>query len=274
MSRRAAALPHPIPGNLLRGPVGVHLVGVGGSGSQMLTGLARLHAALLALGHEGGLRVTAYDPDVVSPANVGRQLFSPADVGHPKATVLIHRLNCFFGLDWQAVFERWRLPKDYGLNLLISCVDTARARREIDAALTGSGDRGPEYWLDVGNRQQDGQVVLGQPRRFPRPGESAERRAKTRDTPARLRTVMELFPELSDASLPEDDAPSCSLAEALERQDLFINQAVTTFALHLLWRLFRDGGLDYHGGFINLTTGQVNPLPIPRVERGRGDRDG
>lgn len=260
---------HQIPGHLLRGAVVVHLVGVGGSGSQMLTGLARLHAALRALGHEGGLRVTAYDPDLVSPANVGRQLFSPADVGHPKATVLIHRINCFFGLDWEAVDERWRLPKHYDLNLLISCVDTARARREIDAALTGGGDRGPDYWLDVGNRQQDGQIVLGQPRRFPTSGDSAARRAKTRDTPERLRTVMELFPELSDASLPEDDAPSCSLAEALERQDLFINQAVTTFALNLLWRLFRDGGLDHQGAFVNLATNQVNPLPVPREGAGR-----
>jgi PRTRC genetic system ThiF family protein len=73
---------------------------------------------------------------------------------------------------------------------------------------------------------------------------------------------MEIFPELLDESLEEDPRPSCSLAESLDQQDLFINQAVATFALNLLWRLFRDGKIEYHGGFINLATGRVNPLPV------------
>jgi hypothetical protein len=34
----------------------------------------------------------------------------------------------------------------------------------------------------------------------------------------RLRTAPEVFPELSDESLDATDGPSCSAAEALERQ--------------------------------------------------------
>ena len=49
---------------------------------------------------------------------------------------------------------------------------------------------------------------------------------------------------------------------ALEKQDLFINQTVATFALQLLWSFFRQGGLDIHGYFINLETNRVIPLPI------------
>lgn len=30
-----------------------------------------------------------------------RQRFWPADVGHPKATVLVQRLNLFAGLAWE-----------------------------------------------------------------------------------------------------------------------------------------------------------------------------
>lgn len=60
----------------------------------------------------------------------------------------------------------------------------------------------------------------------------------------------------------EDNTPSCSLAEALEKQDLFINQGVATFALQLLWQFIREGGLNIHGYFINLETGKVTPLPI------------
>jgi hypothetical protein len=35
-----------------------------------------------------------------------------------------------------------------------------------------------------------------------------------------LPTVLEYFPEIANESLPDDDAPSCSMAEALERQSL------------------------------------------------------
>lgn len=55
-------------------PVTVNLIGAGGTGSQVLTCLARLDVTLRALGHPG-LFVTLYDPDIVTDANIGRQLF-------------------------------------------------------------------------------------------------------------------------------------------------------------------------------------------------------
>lgn len=60
----------------------------------------------------------------------------------------------------------------------------------------------------------------------------------------------------------DDTAPSCSLAEALERQELFVNQAVATWALELLWRLFRYGRVEWHGAFVNLASGRATPLPV------------
>jgi hypothetical protein len=66
----------------------------------------------------------------------------------------------------------------------------------------------------------------------------------------------------------EDNAPSCGLAAALERQDLFINQSVATFALQLLWSFIRSGELIHQGYFINLTAGRVTPIPIPQPKPG------
>ena len=40
-----------------------------------------------------------------------------------------------------------------------------------------------------------------------------------------------------------------------EKQDLFINQQIATSGLQILWMLFRNGGLDNHGAFINLAVG-------------------
>lgn len=247
------------------GPVEVVLAGVGGSGSQMLTGLARLDHAMRALGHPHGLHVTVFDPDLVSESNVGRQLYYPCDIGLPKAVVAVHRINAAFGLAWDARTVRYQgtTRGDWSGSfafpaILVTCVDSAKARREIHTGIWGAGGGTPYYWLDLGNRQVDGQVILGQPIAF-------EKDAKGKphaDLPERLRCVTEVFPELLDKRRKEDNTPSCSLAEALESQDLFINQAVVTWGLQLLWGLFRDGGIDHQGYFINLRDGRVNPLPV------------
>ncbi len=76
-------------------PITINLVGVGGTGSQVLTSLARINHALIALGHPG-LHIAAYDPDEVTQANIGRQQFSMVDLGLNKATVLVTRVNRFF----------------------------------------------------------------------------------------------------------------------------------------------------------------------------------
>lgn len=241
---------------LLAGKVRVALVGCGGTGSQVLTGLARLHTAMVALGHPGGLEVTAYDPDTVSLANCGRQLFSPADQGQNKAVLLAHRLNAYFGLNWKAVPEKFDSNTHFGYNnqphIIVSCLDTKAGRREIDKFCHNCG---VYYWLDTGNEHATGQVVLGQPAYR---NDQRKRASRKMDLPC----VTDLYPQIMDVTEPEDDTPSCSLAASLEKQDLFINQQIATSALQLLWQLFRNGGLDTHGAFINLASGMVTPLPI------------
>lgn len=81
---------------------------------------------------------------------------------------------------------------------------------------------------------------------------------------AALPTVLEAFPEFADETLAEDDAPSCSVAEALERQSLFVNRVVASHALSLLFDLLARGSVGHAGAFINLTSGQAAPIPLPR----------
>ncbi|WP_413169746.1 hypothetical protein [Burkholderia latens] len=70
------------------------------------------------------------------------------------------------------------------------------------------------------------------------------------------------MPELIDTTVPEDDTPSCSLAEAPGRQELFINQAVVTQGLTILWEFFRHARLTWCGAFVNLKTGNVRPIAV------------
>ena len=61
-------------------PVKVNLIGAGGTGSQVLTALARMNHALTELGH-AGLHITLWDDDIVTEANLGRQLFADCELG-------------------------------------------------------------------------------------------------------------------------------------------------------------------------------------------------
>ena len=53
-----------------------------------------------------------------------------------------------------------------------------------------------------------------------------------------------------------------SVAEALTRQEPFINQNLADQSLALITQLLRRGSLTYQGGFYNLATGQLVPLRL------------
>lgn len=247
---------HSIHPELLSKPVAVLLVGGGGSGSRMLENLICLHRAMLALGHPFGLSVTLLDDDRVSDANVGRQAFYPSDIGSYKAITLINRANMAMGTtQWKAVVDRLAVADTnlQGFDLVIGAVDNRAARLAIVRGLERPSG-GVRYYLDLGNRSSDGQVVLG---------EVTSARRKTDDV-WRLPHVGELFPELIDTAWDkiDDHVPSCSLAEALEKQSLFINSSVSLFASNLLWQLFTTGQIEHHGAFVNLERMSVMPMAI------------
>ncbi|MFL9912552.1 PRTRC system ThiF family protein [Paraburkholderia sp. RL17-337-BIB-A] len=236
---------HTTPPHMLSGPWKVVVVGAGGTGSALLPSLARLHHAMIELGHPGGIESVVYDDDTVSEFNVGRQGFYPNDVGQYKATLLVNRLNLLMGTNWTAEPRRVDSKLNLYADMVIGCVDLRRARHAIAQAAKRGKVR---YYLDCGNEPDRGQVILGE---F----------GKARHD--RLPHVGDLFPDLLNPKNDKgDDAPSCSMADALRKQSLVINQAISVQAFNLLWSLFRNGGLNFSGVFVNLATGRTNPIPI------------
>jgi PRTRC genetic system ThiF family protein len=233
---------HQLHPELLRRKVRVLIVGCGGNGSAIAAGLPYLHQALLVYGHPEGLHVTLLDADVISPTNCVRQPFSRSEIGLYKSVVLANRLNLFWGLDWEGIPERLDgKQKITGVDIVIGCVDTRAARAAIAKYLEDWSE--VDYWLDLGNSAAGGQFVLGEPLN-----------RRNRRKRLRLRTVSELFPEVILAELDRDEQPSCSAAEALERQEPFVNPTLANHALALLARLFRYGTISYHGGFLSLSS--------------------
>ena len=240
---------HRIKHWMARDRIVIVVVGCGGTGAALVTGLPYLHYALLAGGHPSGIRVCVIDGDRITETNCVRQPFSLGEVGLYKAQVLINRLNLFWGLDWKAIPQNLTEASILDRpDIVIGCVDTRAARRVIHSKLTGH-QANTSYWLDLGNHATGGQFVLGQPWNW------VNRRCATR-----LRTVAELFPELIDESLDKDGQPSCSAVEALERQEPFVNPTLAYHALALLAKLFRHGSTEYHGAFVNVAGSRVQPL--------------
>lgn len=244
-------------------PVTINVIGCGGTGSQVINSLARMNSALKALGHPG-LYIRAIDPDRVTEANMGRQLFSPSDVDSHKCTALIGKVNRFFGTDWEALpmlySQKARINK---ANITISCVDTGAARKEIKesilnytAGYQGEPFKKPYYWLDFGNMQDRGQVVLGAMTSIKQPVSDNYRCVEL------LPTVDVLHPEIFIDNKKDDQGPSCSLAEALGKQDLFINTNLANMGLAIIWKMFRELRISYHGLYLNLDTLSMNPIPV------------
>ena len=241
----------------------IALIGVGGTGAEVLRGLAKIALAAMEV-HRLHVRVTVVDGDMVSRANLVRQPFTQGDLGRSKADCLVNRYNLWAGLAFESMpvmlteevlsLSQGRRPGkalhvDLGrFDLAVSCVDSAATRAMLHRMMKRSP---PRYWLDCGNLAKSGQVILGEPLQ-----------SHQRDWHGRLPIVTELFPELLDTSRHEPDLPSCSLAEAIERQDLLVNEAVALCAKQLVWRLVASEDLDWHGAFVDLAIGGISTLPV------------
>ncbi|MDD3887095.1 MAG: PRTRC system ThiF family protein, partial [Victivallaceae bacterium] len=175
MKKASEHIAHPA---LSAGKVDVALAGCGGTGSMLLVRLSRLAVTLRALGHPG-LNVDVFDFDTVSESNIGRQAFGPADLGRNKAVTLTTRVNSALGVGFDAHPERFNARNTH-FAIVISCVDSRAARREIVNANQGNTTC---YHLDAGNGRDFGQVVLGDGRGLAWP--------------------MTRFPELFDAKIDD-----------------------------------------------------------------------
>lgn len=232
------------------------LVGAGGTGSQLADQLASMQATLRHLGHPG-FDVTVADGDTVSPFNLGRQRFAQPDVGLNKATILLHRLNLFYNVDWTALPDNVKPANiSRGVDLLITCTDSASFRAKVHSYYKGV--KTDALWLDCGNADKNGQVILGhlgQPHQAKFTGNTAI---------TRLPNIVDLYPELRTQTqdYDADSMPSCSTEQALTRQDFPINRMAAVAAIDILWSLLRHGQCKTHGVQFQSNPFSTQPMHI------------
>ena len=242
-------------------PITIKLIGVGGTGSIMLARLARIDHALREVGYPG-LHVTAYDSDTVEDANVGRQLYTPSDIGGYKVVHAVNRVNRAFGLLWEGIpMDAMPDGEDIQGNIIISCVDNARFRtllgRSLKRPYKGSDYLTNYYWLDLGNSRDTGQFILG--------SLFNEDRKLDRDdfeNVDKLPNILDFFPDLDAQDIPTLQGHGCSFADKLNEQSLFINDVLVAHASDSLFRLLYHKQIQKHGAFVNLESGKVNSVGV------------
>lgn len=248
----------------------VNLIGAGGTGSHMLTNLATLFHAFVKLGKQP-LFVRVFDPDIVEEHNIGRQMFSMSDVGAFKSDVLVTRCNRYFGTEWISLPIMFGNDMDIreqsiGANFIISCVDSVKSRKGIAATFpkknTSFDYQHPQYstiyyWMDIGNSKKTGQIILGTARDIEQPIRKLNE-FPVIYTVSHLPNFIDEFPKIRE----KKQEPSCSLAESLGRQDLFINKTMATFASNMLWQLMMEFRINYRGIYINLESLKTQPITI------------
>lgn len=239
-----------LPKDKIKEKIRVDLVGVGGTGSIVLSMLAQMHFLLQSLDDETGLSVSAYDPDIVTPSNIGRQNFWEFDLDRPKAKTLVERINAGFGLNWSAfdreydmncLSENYFAPPD----VILTCVDAIKPR--IDIGEKGAGLEKDTVWIDVGNGASSGQVItghLGTPKSQPRKPNWYDLVGE------RMRGVK------------EDNSDSCSAVDSLRKQDFGINHLSAVNMTQGLWQYLRYGKIEHAYQSYDLKAGTAHSLPM------------
>jgi PRTRC genetic system ThiF family protein len=145
------------------------LVGCGGTGSWLASSIARIAKVLQVKNRP--VDVFFVDHDHVEQKNIPRQNFCQAELGANKAETLARRFSAAWGVEILAIPRKFTAKEFHGrygdLCLVIGCVDNAAGRQEIAQAVgprTGANRYNDEvagWWLDCGNSESSGQVLLG-----------------------------------------------------------------------------------------------------------------
>ncbi|WP_347990032.1 PRTRC system ThiF family protein [Methylomonas sp. AM2-LC] len=236
------------PSNWINKNLTIKVIGVGGTGSEVLGCLARINYAIKELGHNG-IHVIAFDDDLVERPNVGRQAFYPADIGHNKAITTVGRINILYGFGWEAKpvkFDPHEKPNySNDADLYVTCVDKAQFRADFAKKLRENSTYNHKYWIDTGNGSHTGQVIFG---------------VVKGQEPTHMPTVFDFHPELD--GMIDNDQPSCSMEEALSNQDLPINRSIANAVMQIVWSLLRHGGTNHQGCYIDIQKGTQVPINI------------
>lgn len=238
----------------LYGNISIVVVGLGGTGSILARHVCRTVYDMRRRGLQTPQSICFVDPDIVEAKNVGRQMFTPADVGQYKAELLAKRFNYALGLNivWHnEPFDSERHTDKYGnKTVILGAVDNHLARQAIAKA--------KGVWIDAGNHFDSGQVVIGNtdnPSLVERWADGEWRH---------LPNASLVFPELLEAD--DDPQPDVSCADLVEmgEQHLLVNDMMATIAGQYIYKLLYRQPVHTFMTFVDCNTLTMRSVPIAK----------
>ena len=231
------------------------IVGCGGTGGFVAESICRL-----LTGRDDS--ITLIDHDRVEPHNLLRQNFYKEDIGQFKSRALAERLarsyGRIIGYSTHPLSETTNIndmgTPSYESQLIIGCVDNARARRAMNQHLNANNRR---WLIDAGNGANWGQVLIGNSTAqqltknnveslfrgnicLRAPGPAVQR-------PDILTTIPETPPDID-----------CAQAMDLTDQDPTINGTMAALVIQVTRRILA-GNCPFMGLYLDMELGQVTP---------------
>lgn len=242
------------------------LIGVGGTGSYLAQGLAKL-----ASGYRLQLDITLIDPDKIEEKNCSRQNFHYHEIGQNKAQALAYRLNQQYGLSIAAIAEKgekhvkqpaigYKNCSNWGDHtpiidpnrLIITCVDSVAARKHYRHC-------GP--WLDLGNGETTGQALYGTAFDAKQLQHDLKNWHKT-PTVGHLPNAWLAF-DLENHTEPKTKPVACA-DHPFAEQGIFANEWAAQAGLAILHQLLIKGELTTPAIYFDTAKGRMTPEYITR----------
>jgi len=231
------------------------LVGLGGTGSQWARAIARI-VYHLRRQRQHVPTIHFVDPDVVEASNVGRQMFTEADLGQYKAETLARRFNYAMGLSivWHnELFDPERHTSHHG-TLLCGAVDNHQARLALAQA--------DAIWIDSGNHFAAGQVVIGNTA-----DPQVVRHGFGERTCSYLPNTALVFPSLLEPEVSTEQPLSCAALIERGDQSLLINDAMGMIAADYTYRLLSGLPITSFLTYLDTSVGfTARSVPITRED--------
>ena len=235
--------------------VNIIIVGCGGTGGFVAESICRL-----LTGRDD--TITLIDQDRVEPHNLLRQHFYREDIGQFKSKALADRLarsyRRIIGYSTYPISENTDMDNlgvpNHQSQLIIGCVDNAKARRAMDYHLTGNQRR---WLIDAGNGTNWGQILIGNSRAQQLMENDVESMFKDnicRRVPGPALQRPDILTTVSEES-PDID---CAQAMDLRDQDPTINGTMAALVTQVTRRILA-GTCPFMGLYLDMELGQVTP---------------
>lgn len=226
------------------------LVGCGGTGSWLAPAVTRVGKILIERFNRD-VSIYFIDPDRVEEKNIYRQNFCAAEVGMNKAEALAMRYGLAWGIEIHAMARKYSQAessiKNQNLMIVIGCVDRTSARKEITS-------KDLHVWLDCGNSESYGQVLLGVKSStndiFPMPGKCSGLPMPNIQHPELVKDE-----KINKVIEQPDSIFSCADMALRDSQGLAINQRMAAEAADYLVRMLITNDLKKFATYIDLESG-------------------